>query len=303
MGEIKGDTQENGFTNLQLEAQESMAKVEEIRESAERVKNNLVGLKYPPLIYAEVATEELVDKEEKRNKSIFYLLNHRLYIDKNVIKEEELEDARYFTIEELIGRAKERADLLQQARIEIQTSDSDQPSLQRLVDEYSFRKENFFDIDKKTNKVVVRKLDKEAMEEVQRDLDGIAEYQRQYGEQISDVLKSGRTGIDIGVLILSEDRKNASDKLDNSAGGRYYSGKMFVGDLEKTGLIAVPLIFDPSTLKHEYAHFEDYVLRTENRDQFEVDGMIIGEINSYISSGDLKRVREGDLFRLLKILK
>ena len=294
---------------LQVKAELSMDKLKEIGESAERVKNSLAGLIYKPPTDIEMEklqelgmpifkksglggfllknrdekidfclSSDRVDQLIEREKSIKYLLSNQRQGLGGGLKSEDLSDARFFSITELIERADEKIKLNQQAKEQVLNPDADQPALQRLVDEYIFRQEEIFDINEKTGRIKVKKFDKDSMEKVQKFFDLIVEESQWYKEQISSILESGRTGIDPGVLIVSNDRRKISYQVKNVA-GRFDPPSRFTNELGETGLILVPPFLRPHVLKHEYAHFENQVLRERRREGLD---RLINEINSFL---------------------
>ena len=290
--------QDSGLTDFQFNAEETNKRINEAKEASEKVKVHLVGLNCKPASSDELEkilednTEgnislERLEELAKKEDSISYVLENA---DCGYLDRDNLRDARYFTISEIAKRAEERVELLEKAKEEIKNFNGDQPALQRLYDEYSIKEKRLFGTDEKTGKVFLKKMSERDMKVVQKKFDERIERDKWFGSEISNVLTSGRTGIDIGVLMVSKDRTkmNEGDEI-GGMGGFYIVRGECKGELNKIGLIAMPLFLDPYILKHEYAHFEDLIHSDEKRLKFDA---FITEINSFFLAHPEKLSKE-----------
>lgn len=325
---------EQELSPLQVKAEAQVEKIEEVREATEIVKANLAGLKYKPLaseenekyysmcqsligvpeekfleVFANASLYEIFAKKGadlgrikqlvEREKSIRYLLKHQVdgFKKEDNITKEDLADSRFFTIRDLIERADEKINLNSRAKEDIKNPSGNQEALQKLVDEYILRAPDLFDIDQETGRVIVKALDEDKLEEVQGKFNEAIQWQQWYRQQISSVLESSRTGIDPGVLIISDDRRQISYQVKN-VGGRLDPPSRFVGELGKTGLILVPVFLYPDVLKHEYAHFEDWVFEGGSRKKLD---SLITEVNSFLKDHeDVLEVSAESVFENIK---
>jgi len=308
------------LTPFQNEASLQIERINEARTASERVIERLAGLKYKSASAEELERLSELDKLSSvkieqiststgiPTKRVGELQQREMAINsllfdfvqsspEHKITRDDLKDARYFTFAELVERSSERIDLGQRLKDGVQEGRVDQPTLQRLADEYIFRYGKLFDVDS-FGVVIPKKLNREDINDIQKTLDRSISYDKHWRARVVEIVKSSRTGIDPGVLIVSEDRRTLTSQVKN-VGGFYCPGSSFLGDLAKIGLIIVPPLLSPIVLKHEYAHFEDWLFRPEERDGF---NYLIGEINSMLVQfkGDMPKGDPDRVFELMK---
>lgn len=259
----------SNYSELQLEANRQTEFLDQIKETFKRIQKKLSGLKYNPSSVQEIIKqpkENRILELKQRQESIDWLLSSQSSdYDEDKIKLEDLKDARYFTVKELIERAKEKLDLLEQIILELKNPTEQPIALKILADKYSFQKPNLFDFNREQGALTLKNLDEQELQAEIEQFTKYVEAQRFIVAALADILNSSRTGIDPGALFIGDRDKLQQTIHNDMVGGTYLTKHNFRGDLALTGLIILPQVLNPITLKHEYLHFEDLLLKPQER--------------------------------------